>query len=183
MGYDTAINKAWDELSKLNPGKGFSVKFLADEYTIDLEAKKVFSLSCNVAAKDFTAILILHYLIQKLKGLPTLTGEWLTFREFSGIEGYEPAFKNRAIEPILRKYGNNPQGLLQALDRLPGRRVMESDVSIVLEAFEGVPVLIKLWRADEEFGPDANMLFDKSITKIFYTEDIVVLAGLVANTL
>ncbi len=183
MSYDAAINKAWDELAKLNPEKNLSVKFLADEYTIDLETKKIFSLSCNVAAKDFTAILILHYLIQKLKRLPALTGEWLTFRELSGIEGYYPAFKNRAIEPIIRKYGNNPQGLLQALERLPAKRVMEPDVSIVLEAFEGVVVLIKLWRADEEFGADANMLFDKSITGIFCTEDIVVLAGLVAASL
>jgi len=183
MSYDIAINKAWDELAKLNPGRNFSVKFLADEYTIDLESKKVFSLSCNVAAKDFSVILILHYLVQKLKGLPALTGEWVTFRELSGIEGYYPAFKNRAIEPIIRKYGNNPQGLLQTLDRLPGKKVMESDISIVLEAFEQVPVLIKFWRADEEFAPDANMLFDKSITKIFCTEDIVVLAGFVAASL
>jgi len=183
MSYDIAINKAWDELAKLRPARNLSVKFLADEYTIDLETKKVLSLSCNVAAKDFTAILILHYLVQKLKRLPSLTGVWLTFRELSGIEGYYPAFKNRAIEPIIRKYGNNPQGLLQVLDRLPGKRVMESDVSIVLEAFEGALVLIKLWRADEEFSPDANMLFDKSITKIFCTEDIVVLAGLVAASL
>jgi hypothetical protein len=183
MTYDIAINKAWEELAELNPDKNFSVKFLADEYNVDLETRKVLSLSCNVAAKDFTTILLLHYLIQKTKGLPALTGEWLTFRELSGIEGYYPAFKKRAIEPIIRKYGSNPQGLLQVLDRLPAKRVMEADVAIVLGAFEGVPVLIKLWRGDEEFGPDANMLFDRSVTQIFCTEDIVVLAGFVAASL
>jgi len=31
-------------------------------------------------------------------------------------------------------------------------------------------------RGDEEFGPEANILFDKSITDIFCTEDIVVLS-------
>ena len=183
MSYDIAINKAWDELAKLNPGEIPSVKFLADEYSVDLEAKKVFSLSCNVPAKDFPSVLILHYLMQKLKGLPDLTGEWLSFRQFSGIEGYYPSFKNRAIKPIIRKYGNNPQGLLQVLERLPAKRVMEADASIVLEAFERIPVLLKLWRGDDEFGPDANMLFDRSITKIFCTEDIVVLAGIVAASL
>ena len=183
MTYDIAINKAWEELAELNPDKNFSVKFLADEYNVYLETRKVLSLSCNVAAKDFTTILLLHYLIQKTKGLPALTGEWLTFRELSGIEGYYPAFKKRAIEPIIRKYGSNPQGLLQVLDRLPAKRVMEADVAIVLGAFEGVPVLIKLWRGDEEFGPDANMLFDRSVTQIFCTEDIVELAGFVAASL
>ncbi len=107
----------------------------------------------------------------------------MNFRELSGIEGYYPAFRKRAIEPILRKYGNNPSAILEDLDRFPAKRVTEADIAIVLDAFEGVPVLIKLFRADEEFVPDANMLFDSSITKIFCTEDIVVLAGFVSSGL
>ncbi len=183
MSYDAALQKGWEELSQLNPGKILSVKFLADEYTIDFAEKKVLSLACNVAAKDFTAILILHYLAHKLKGLPFLTGEWLTFKELSGVEGYYPAFRNRAIDPIIRKYGSHPEGVLAVLDRLPAKRVDQGDVGIVLEAFEGIPVMITLWRADTEFGPEVNMLFDKSIAKIFCTEDIVVLAGFVASQL
>jgi len=183
MSYDIAINKAWQDLSKLNPPLPLSVKFLADEYSVDLAAERLFSLSCNVPAKDFTAILILHYLIQKLNGLPDLTGEWLGFKELSGIEGYASAFKKRAIEPIIRKYGKNPEALLEVLDRLPAKRVDQGDIGIVLEAFQGVVAMVVLWRPDEEFGPEANILFDKSITKIFCTEDIVVLAGLLAASL
>lgn len=183
MSYEAALQKSWEELSKLNPGRILSVKFLGDEYTVDFQEKRVLSLSCNVPAKDFTAILILHYLEHKLKGLPFLTGEWLSFKELSGVEGYAAAFRNRAIEPIIRKYGSHPDGILSGLDRLPAKRVDQGDVGIVLEAFEGVPVMITLWRADSEFGPEANMLFDKSITQIFCTEDIVVLAGFVASLL
>lgn len=183
MAYDAAIQKSWDELSKINPKGNLTVKFLADEYTVDLESKRVISLSCNVPVKDYPAILILHYLVQRIKGLPQATGEWLNFRELSGIEGYYSAFRQRSIEPIIRKYGNNPQGIFEVLDRLPSKKISEADISIVLDAFEGVPVFIKFFRADEEFGPDANVLFDSSITKIFCTEDIVVLAGLVAASL
>jgi len=183
MSYEAALQKGWEDLSKLNPGKILTVKFLGDEYTVDFGEKKIFSLSCNVAAKDFTVILILHYLAHKLKGLPALTAEWVTFKELSGVEGYYSAFRNRAIEPIIRKYGSHPEGLLAALDRLPAKRVDQGDVGIVLEAFEGVPVLITLWRPDDEFGPEVNMLFDKSITRIFCTEDIVVLAGFIASQL
>ena len=183
MGYEIAINKAWEELAKLSPAKNLEVKFLADRYTVDQEAKEVLSLSCNARAKDFTAILILHYLIQQLKGLPTVRGEWLTFREFSGIEGYYEAFKKRSIEPIIRKYGKNPQGILSVLERLPAKKVEGGDFGIVIEAFASVPVLIKMWQADEEFGPDANIYFDRSVTEIFCTEDIVVLAGIVAASL
>lgn len=183
MSYEQAINKAWEELGKLTKNKTLSVKFLADEYSVDLDARTVLSLACNVPAKDFTAILILHYLAQQIKGLPELTDEWLSFKELSGIEGYYPAFKKRALEPIIRKYGSHPENILTVLDRLPGKKVQEGDVSLVLEAFADVPVLVILWKGDDEFGPEANMLFDKSITRIFCTEDIVVLSGMVAGSL
>ena len=183
MSYEVAINKAWEDLAKLNPAQALAVKFLADEYNVDLDNRKVLSLSCNVAAKDLATILILHYLIQKLKGLPALTDAWVAFREFSGIEGYYPTFRARAIEPIIRKYGSNLEGLLEVLDRLPAKKINQGDVGIVIEAFAGVPVLITLWAGDEEFGPEANMLFDKSITSIFCTEDIVVLGGFIASQL
>jgi hypothetical protein len=183
MAYDAAINKAWDDVCALKPSQNLSVKFLADEYSVDCAGKIVLSLSCNVPAKDFVAILLLHYLTKKLAGLPPLSGEWLDFKELAGIEGYASAFRLRSIEPVLRKYGKEPEGVLTVLERLPARKVNEGDVGIVVEAFEGVPVLVTLWRGDDEFGPEANMLFDRSITKIFCTEDIVVLAQLVAHQL
>lgn len=183
MSYEIALQKAWDELVAQQPDKSFSVRFLADTYTIEPQLRKVFSLSCNTPAKDFQAILILHYLVKKLKGLPTISGEWLTFREFSGIEGYFDAFKKRSVEPVLRKYGKNPQGMYSVLERLPGKKINEADAAIMLEAFENVPVLIKLWKADEEFAADANIYFDRSISAVFCTEDIVVLAGFVAASL
>jgi len=183
MGYEVAFKKAYDDLLALNPPGNMSVKFLGDEYSIDIVSGKPISLSCNVPVKDFTAILILHYLARKINGLPALTGEWLTFRELSGVEGYLEAFKKRSIEPIIRKYGGNPEGIFTVLEKLPARKINGADASIVVDAFQGVPVLIKIWRKDEDFAPDANIFFDRSVTRIFCTEDIVVLAGMVAHYL
>jgi hypothetical protein len=183
MGYKVALNKAWEGLARHNIGKETRVKFLGDEYILDAENKKLISLACNLPAKDFTSILILHYLAQKAKGLPALSGEWVSFKEIAGVEGYEAAFRQRAIMPIIRKYGSRPEGILAALDRLPAKRIEQADIGIVLEVFEGVPLLVTLWRADDEFGPEANMLFDRSIAQIFCIEDVVVLAGLVASSL
>ena len=80
MGYEAALKKAWEDLAILKPGKNLSVKFLADEYDIDMQARKVISVSCNIPAKDFAGILILHYLARKLSGLPSVSREWLNFR-------------------------------------------------------------------------------------------------------
>jgi hypothetical protein len=183
MGYEAALLKSWDALLALKPAASLNVRFLADEYSLHPEERKILSLSRKAPAKEFAAVLILHYLAQAIKGLPALTGEWLTFRELSGVEGYEAAFRKRSLEPLIKKYGSDPQGLHSALERLPGRIINEADACLEIKAFDGVPVLIKLWKEDEEFGPDANIFFDKSITGIFCTEDIVVLAGFVAAAL
>jgi hypothetical protein len=108
---------------------------------------------------------------------------WLTFREFSGIEGYYDAYYKRSIEPIIRKYGKNPDAFKDVLNRFSGELSDGADVSIIIGPFRDIPILIKLWFADEEFGPDANIYFDASIKNIFCIEDIVVLAQLVSAQL
>ncbi|MFA5276352.1 MAG: DUF3786 domain-containing protein, partial [Candidatus Omnitrophota bacterium] len=112
-----------------------------------------------------------------------LDNEWLTFRELSGVEGYAEAFKKRAITPIVKKYGQNPQAIFVDLSRLSAKKFEGTDAGIIVEAFPDVPALIKVWGKDAEFEADANIYFDRSILKIFCTEDIVVLAGMIASKL
>ncbi len=181
MGYEIAVKNAWDRLADATAERKFAVKLLADEYSVDLDSRKVLSLSCNTPAKDYTAILILHYLVAKSKGLPRIKGEWLTFRELAGVEGYEQAFRQRVIERIIKKYGKNPEGLFSVLGRLPGEKIKQADIAISLSIFAGVPALIEMWKADDEFGAEANLLFDSSIKEIYCTEDIVVLAEFIVS--
>jgi len=180
MSYDVARAKAWDELNKLAPAQELKLRFLADEYSVRPAEKQVACLSNPRPAGDMAAILILHYLAASLKGLPAVQGEWLTFRELSDVEGYYPAFRKRALMPVVKKYGSDPKNIFAVLERIPGKKAEAGDSAIILEAFEGVPALLKVWAADQEFGADANMYFDRSIKTIFCTEDIVVLAGVIA---
>ncbi len=181
MSYEAALSKAWLEIERLSIQKNFVVKFFSDEYSVDVPARKVLSLSCNVPAKDFVSILLLHYLEKQLKGLAGLAGEWISFKELESGEAYYPAFRKRAIDPILRKHGSNPQGLFMVLDKGIGRKIDQADAAVEVEAFAGVPILVEIWKGDEEFGPEANLLFDRSIIKIFCTEDVAVLGGFVAK--
>jgi hypothetical protein len=185
MGYQAALDKAWEDLANLNPkaANNLLVKFLADEYSVDIRERKILSVSCNVPAKDFLSILLLHYLAKSLTGLPAPSGKWLTFREFSGVEGYYEAFHRRCIEPIIRKYGSNPDALKEVVSRLPAKISDGADAGLIIQPFAGVLILVKLWKQDEEFEPEANIYFDASIKKIFCTEDIVVLAQLVTSQL
>lgn len=184
MSYEEAKAQAWLKLEELTKETIYNIKFLADEYTVNLSNQSVLSLSCNVPPPEHITILLLHYLIKKIQGLPQLEEEWITFRQLTGGEGYYPTFYKRVIEPIKRKYGENPQGLLMAMERFNAcRRIEYGDVAVEISAFEGVPLLITLWGEDKEFSAEANILFDKSIEKIFSTEDAVILAEFIAHSL
>ena len=177
MSYEAALSKAWLEIDGLSAKKSFAIKFFSDEYSVDAVSRKIISLSCNAPAKDFVSILLLHYLEQELKGLPVLSGEWISFKELESGEAYYSAFRKRAIEPVLRKYGSNPEAIIKE----GVRKINQADAAVVLEAFSGVPVMVEIWKGDDEFSPEANILFDRSIAKIFCTEDIAVLGGFVAK--
>ena len=183
MGYKIAQDKAWAELGSRTKEKSISVKMLADEYTVDLENKSVLSLSCNTPAKEYVSILILHYLIRKLSGIPALTNEWISFREFPGAEGYYPTFNKRVIQRLVAKFGNNTEQLLAVTERLPAKRTQYSDAGIVVNVFEEIPVMITFWKSDEEFSGGANVLFDSSIKEVYPTEDVVVLAEFLISQL
>jgi len=185
MGYERALIKAWSELRALSQERTFSVKFLADTYDLDVSSGSILSLSCNIPAKDYQAILILHYLITKLRlgRLPENTGEWIDFNQLDGGDAYYSVFRKRTINPIITKYGHDPMSLLKVCERLPASIMDVGDASLLITVFEGVNVRITLWKGDEEFGPDANILFDRTIKEIFCTEDIVVLSEYIARSI
>ena len=160
MGYEAALSKAWAGLEGIAEEKNYSVKFLDGEYNINLQDRLVFSVSCNIPAKIHISVLILHYLTQKIKGLPRVTGKWISFKELDGGQPYYPVFKKRVLERVAKKFD----------------MAQSADFEKALDVFEGVPILVRFWRGDDEFGPEANVLFDKSIPEIFCTEDVVVLS-------
>ena len=185
MSYTAALDKAWHDLSAAAHTRRQSVAFLADTYDIDIEKRAVLSASCNAPAKDYTAIILLHYLTQKLAfgRLPEPAGEWIDFNQLEGGEAYYPTFRTRTIDRVIRKDGGKPDELVTAAGRFPSKKGPVGDVSVIVYPFDEVGILVTMSKADEEFGPDANILYDRNIPKIFCTEDIVVLTEIIVHQL
>ena len=183
MPYVAALTKAWDELIKLSPSSHTAVALLNDTYEIDLKNKSIISNSSGAPTKDYLTILLLHYLIGHFKNNYSPGGEWVSLREVEGGESYYPVFHNSVIEPVLRKYGETPENLWKVLEHLGGRRIQEGDIAIELVTFADVLVRIILWKADAEFGPEATILFDRNLKKVYSMEDIVVFLHFIISRL
>lgn len=175
MGYQAALEKAWKAVESAGLGGTQEVRFFSEKCLVDIARHSVLAVSGG-PVKDFISILVLHYLKKRQEGLPPLAGEWISFKELEAGEQYYPAFRKRSIEPLLKKYGENPAGM-----RAPVCAGARGDAEVTVEAFSGVPLRAVIWKGDEDFPPEATILFDKSIAGIFCTEDVAVLSGFIAQ--
>ncbi len=105
------------------------------------------------------------------------TGKLIKYKDIPGGHAYEGAFIHRAIEPIAEVFGETPDKLLKAAERLGGKPLKHADASFVVEALKGISLTYILWRADE-FPAQVNILFDESASNFLPTEDLAVLGEL-----
>ena len=122
-------------------------------------------------------VILLHYL-NGSKGLQ-VAGDWISYQEIPDGRFYLDAFLRRAKNPMVKAFGSQPDLMIRLAISAYGARPFDyGDVSIVLQALPMVPVALILWRGDEEFSPEGNILFDRTISNIFSAEDIAWLAGM-----
>jgi hypothetical protein len=120
-------------------------------------------------------ILILHYL-GRASGIPP-TGKWISFAEIPGGTFYHPVFLQRSKALLVKYFGEEPQKLLVlAAGEVGGESLTLGDAGVRIPVFPRVSLGMVLWRGDAEFPPEANVLFDSSITGYLPVEDIVILA-------
>jgi len=123
-------------------------------------------------------VLILHYLNGAAGA--KVEGEWIAYQEVPDGKFYLDAFLRRAKNPLVRAFGNHPERLLPVTQKVYGARPFgQGDHSVVVQAFPLVPVALILWEGDDEFPPEGNLLFDRSISEILSAEDIAWLAGMI----
>ena len=90
------------------------------------------------------------------------------------------AFQRRAKLPLIQTFGGDPELLIRLANELLGADPSDQgDYSVIVQALPWVPIALILWRGDDEFPPEGNILFDRSITRFLSAEDIAWLAGMV----
>jgi len=130
-------------------------------------------------------VLLMHYLmgVWESKGAP-VTGEWIAFQDVPDGRFYLDAFLKRAKIPLVKAFGSNPERLQEAAGAAYGATDLDhGDIAVKVQALPLVPVALILWRGDDEFPPEGNLLFDQNIVRIFSAEDIAWLSGLVVYPL
>lgn len=179
---EETLRQAAEQFSKVDPAEAalnagacystdeqtISVNFMGDEYKVQHPGGRVTGPGGKEASLYF-AIIILHYLVTA-KGTP-LTGCWIAFRHLPGGDIYIEPFQNRAINPFLKNFGDNPEGFKKAALALGGSEIKQSGISMVIYVLPRVPICFTIWPGDEELPASATILFDEAASSYLPTED------------
>ncbi len=125
-------------------------------------------------------VIILHYLEAKSSKKAI---QWISFREIQGASFYFSAFVQRAIDPLKKVFGKNTALFVKAADRLNGKTIDAGNAGFEFNLFPLVSLQLILWEGDEEFMPEANILFQDTISGIFLPEDVAWLSGMLVYRL
>jgi len=194
-GYELAYKLACDQLANidnieqqcLKSGAQYQVidskrvittEYLNRSYLISLPDIEISLMDSEETIPLRDKILILHYLSQA-KGTP-LANKIISYKELPEGSNYFPIFSKRAVKPILDHFGREPERLVDVAAKLGGFEVDYGDVAVTINAFPRVPITFVLWKGDEEFPPEGNILFDSTIPDYLSTEDINVLCEAIA---
>jgi hypothetical protein len=179
----------WDELARLNPEtvcirtmadyqvrqRGYTLPVLNQNYLVLPHQREIRRLVEGGTSKgedlttEFTLI-VLFYLL-KTKNIP-LDRKWISEKDLLGGETFFRGPHALSVDLIEKKYGDNPEGFIEAGKALGGTPVRFGDKSIAMDVFPRIPIVYILWMGDEEFPSKAGILFDASIGSHF-TLDII----------
>ena len=174
----------WDELARLNPEtvcirtmadyqvkhRGYTLPILNHDYLVLPYQREIKSLIEGDVPKEenltksFT-LMVLFYLL-RTKDIP-LDRKWISEKDLLGGETFFRGPHALSVDLIEKKYGDNPDGFIDAGKVLGGTSVRFGDKSIAMDVFPRIPIIYILWMGDEEFSTKAGVLFDASIGSHF----------------
>lgn len=126
-------------------------------------------------------ILICHYLLRSPG--EAVSGELITFRQVPDGHFYFDAFQRRARDPFLATFGRRTDLFLTCARKLGGKPVESGDVGMNFQVFPNISIQLVLWEGDDEFPPEASILFDSTIQHRLSAEDIAVMSGMLVYRL
>ncbi len=159
----------------------FALTLLTRPVTVswpDMEA--VFADDGTAAAPNIR--ILLGRLLMEGSLIPA-SGRLLAYTDMPWGNVYAQQFRGRCILRLAGAYGRRPEDFRSACEALGGRRADSGDVSYDMPFLPGLTVRLILWEGDDEFQPQAQILFSDNYPAAFKAEDIAVVGDILLNAL
>ena len=161
-------------------GKAFTVKLLGREFTIAHPDYAITAVDGGALPPLPTQTFLLRYLLEG-KDTPW-NGEWKTFREMPWGELYIKPYTGRVLTRAAFTFGTRLDAFRAAAEKMGAETVNHGDAGYQFELVPGYQMQILAWAGDEEFPPNAQVLYSDNFAEGFAPEDRVVAGDILIST-
>ncbi|HUV74091.1 MAG TPA: DUF3786 domain-containing protein [Anaerolineae bacterium] len=164
------------QFSKSEEDRGrFILEYLGQPYHIsypEFEARDVEAVQECAPGLRF---LFLHY-FRKADG-SRLADRWIAYRELPDGMFYFHAFQGYSGTRLVKAFENDLARFEEAASRAGGEALSHGDAGFMFRPLPRVPMAVLYWLGDDEFPPNANVLFDASAGHYLSTDGLAVLGS------
>ena len=174
-----------DALTRLNDigwdGKEFTVTLLGRPFAIAHPDYTIRALDGGAVPPLPTQTFLLRYLLESKQ--VSWNGTWKTFREMPWGEMYIKPYTGRVLARAAFTFGTRVAAFRAACEKMGATPVPHGDAGYLFDLIGDYRMQILVWEGDDEFPPNAQVLYSDNFADGFAAEDRVVAGDILISTI
>ena len=162
-------------------GKTFTVKLLGREFAIAHPDYAITACDGGALPPLPTQTFLLRYLLEG-KDTPW-SGQWKTFREMPWGELYIKPYTGRVLTRAAFTFGTRIDAFRAACEKMGATALPHGDAGFAFDVIGGYKMQILAWAGDDEFPPNAQIIYSDNFAEGFAAEDRVVAGDILISTI
>lgn len=162
-------------------GEKFHLTLLGREYRISWPEYAIEAQDGGAIPPLPTQTFLLRYLLEA-KFCPD-DGQWKTFREMPWGELYIKPYTGRVLTRAAFTFGTRVAAFRKGAEALGGSKVSHGDAGYEFSLIGPYKMRILVWEGDDEFQPNAQVLYSGNFAEGFAAEDRVVAGDILISAI
>ena len=162
-------------------GKEFTLTLLGRTFAISHPEYAIRCLDGGKLPPLPTQTFLLRYLLESK--LVSWGGTWKTFREMPWGEMYIKPYTGRVLTRAAFTFGTRVAAFKAAAEKMGAEAVNHGDAGYRFDLIGGYQMQILVWEGDDEFPPNAQVLYSDNFAEGFAAEDRVVAGDILISTI
>ena len=162
-------------------GNEFTLTMLGRTFAISHPDYAIRALDGGALPPLPTQTFLLRYLLESRDVF--WAGQWKTFREMPWGEMYIKPYTGRVLTRAAFTFGTRLAAFRAAAESLGGLPLPNGDAGFQFDLIGGYRMRILVWEGDEEFPPNAQVLYSDNFAEGFAAEDRVVAGDLLISAI
>lgn len=162
-------------------GKEFILRLLGRDFAISHPDYAIRALDSGAVPPLPAQTFLLRYLLESRD--IRWGGEWKTFREMPWGEMYIKPYTGRVLTRAAFTFGTRVSAFRTAAEKMGGLPLPNGDAGYQFDLIGGYRMRILVWEGDDEFPPNAQVLYSDNFSEGFAAEDRVVAGDILISTI